>query len=136
MSKHATCGSPGNSSASAFSTATAGGLCSGASGYQRLDARERRGVHQRRRGQIRAAMHHAMAEPDQAAPLEWPVRQGGQHRQRGRMILGGHHSVMHRLAIGGGDQQAALAADPLHFAALGAVRRSVRHAVHRELQAG
>jgi hypothetical protein len=112
----------------AFSTATAG-AGSGANGQRSMRAVSRI---QCRRGQIRTASRDG--RPDQAA-LKWPGRQGGQHRQRRRMILGGHHAVMYRSAIGNGNQQVALAADPFHFAVLGTVRRSARHAVHRELQA-
>ncbi len=86
----------GHRSANAFSTATAGGLCSGASGSSAsirasvVASTSTGAVH------VRTAMHHAMTEADQVRCVQRPVRQRGQHGQRLGMILVVTDLVMHR----------------------------------------
>ena len=124
---------PGNSSASAFSTATAGGLCSGASGSSAS-----------MRASVAASTSAGASRSGPPCTTRWP----NPIRPRLRMARPAippaspapphgpwcvTDPVMHRLAVGGGDQQPTLAADPLHLAALGARRLSVGHADRRRI---
>ena len=86
VSKHATCGTPGNRSPSARSTATAGGLCSGASGFERLDPRQRRRIHHApaRSGPGRHARRDGRTPPARCG--QRPVGQRRQGLQRRGMV--------------------------------------------------
>ncbi len=102
-----------------------------------FDPCQRRRVHHHRRGHIRAAMHHAMAEGHQAGALQRAAVHRRQRIQCRCMVGGIEHRLVQRFAIRRGDAQAdfAAAADALHRAAL-AQTQAAFDAVDAEFQAG
>ena len=117
VSKQATCGRPGNRSASAFSTAIAGGLCSGASGDTASIRASVAASTTHGRGQ-RPGRH---ARPDgrsRPAPARSAVRRAAAARAASASAWSARRQrcFTRRRAVGRGDQQASRPADALYRA--------------------